>query len=240
MSCYERALHGGDPTSPLWPRALAGLATLQHAVGAPDALATSDRAVAACSAANDSDQLVFARAWRAHGLIVAGCLAEARTELARSRSLAETLGSDEGVAFSDQLLGDLLHREGDLDAAGDLLVRARDHFRAFRAPLDAGFTLVDLARVRLTQGRAVEALEVAGEALADFRRREDPRGLAAAFVCLGCAYGLLGEPGRARPPLDEALALARRWGFSPLAEEAADALARLSHLEAVADQSLAR
>ena len=75
-----------------------------------------------------------------------------------------------------------------------------------------------------SQGRPREALEVAGDALADFRRREDPRGLAAAFVCLGRAYALLGEHGRARPPLDEALALARRWGLQSLAEAAARAL----------------
>jgi predicted ATPase/DNA-binding SARP family transcriptional activator len=222
----ERALRGGDRTSPLWPRALVGIAMLAHAAGAPDALATADRAVAACEAADDSEQLVYALAWRSHGLIVAGRLDEARAQLARTRSLAETLGSDEGVAFSDQLLGDLLHRAGDLDAAGDLLVRARDRFRAFRAPLDAGYTLVDLARVRLSQGRAEQALQVAGEALADFRRREDPRGLAAAFLCLGRAYELLDDRDRARPPLEEALELARRWGFLPLAEEAEAALGR--------------
>jgi non-specific serine/threonine protein kinase len=230
-----RALAGGDRTSALWPRALTGLATLEHAVGAPQALGSSERAVAACEAAGDLDQLGMALAWRSHALIVAGRLTEARAELARTRALAEAIGSEEGVAFADQLLGDLLHRSGDLDAAADLLVSARDRFRTFRAPLDAGYTLVDLAQVRLSQRRAAEALEVAGEALTDFRRREDPRGLAAAFVCLGRAYHQLGEPNRARPPLEEALELARRWGFAPLAEEAADALDRLSF-----DQSLAR
>ena len=54
------------------------------------------------------------------------------------RWLAEAVGSKEGLAFSDQLLGNLLHRAGDLYGAGDLLVRARDLFRSFRPPLDAG------------------------------------------------------------------------------------------------------
>jgi predicted ATPase/DNA-binding SARP family transcriptional activator len=223
----ERTMRHADPRGPLWHRGCVALAMLAHAAGAPDALERADEAVAACEAAGDSEQLVMALEWRAHSLIVADRLAEARPSLAQSRALAESVGSDEGVAFADQLLGVLLHRAGDLDGAGDVLVRARDRFRTFRAPLDAGYTLVDLARVRLAQGRAHEALDVAGEALADFRRREDPRGLAAAFVSLGRAYALLGEYERARAPLDEALALAQRWGLEPLAATAARALARL-------------
>jgi tetratricopeptide (TPR) repeat protein len=224
----ERAMRDADPASSLRPRALVGLATLSHAGGATDALETADAAVAACEAAGDLDNLVYALAWRARSLIDAGRLAEARAALSSTRALAQSRGSDEGVAFADQLLGDLLHQAGDLEAAGDLLVRARDQFRRMRAPLDAGFTLVDLARVRLAQGRAHDALEVAGQSLADFRRREDPHGLAAAFICLGRAYALLGEPERARAPLDEALALSRRWSLVALGEEAAEALAQLS------------
>jgi predicted ATPase/DNA-binding SARP family transcriptional activator len=210
----ERTMLDADPAGRLWPRGLVGRTMLANAAGAPDAFETAVEAVAACEAAGDADLLVYALAWRAHALIVAGRLADARVALARARALAESTGSDEGVAFSDQLLGDLLHTAGDLDGAGDMLVRARDRFRRFRAPLDAGFTLVDLARVRLAQGRAHEALEVAREALADFRRREDPRGLAAAFACLGRAYDMLGEPERAGPLLDESMALSRRWGFT--------------------------
>jgi predicted ATPase/DNA-binding SARP family transcriptional activator len=228
----ERAMQDADPAGPLWPRGRVGVAMLAHAAGAADALDRADEAVAACEAASDSDQLVYALAWRAHSLIVVGRLDDARSTLTRTRALAETVGSDEGVAFSDQLLGVLLHRAGDLDGAADVLVQARDRFRSFRAPLDAGFTLVDLARVRLAQGQAREALEVAGEALADFRRREDPRGLAAGFVCLGRAYGLLGEHERARASLDEARALSRRWGLESLANAAERALARLPSSQA--------
>ncbi|MBA3821493.1 MAG: hypothetical protein H0X17_21595, partial [Deltaproteobacteria bacterium] len=54
--------------------------------------------------------------------------------------------------------------------------------------LDAGYTLIDLARVRLAQGRFDDAVTVAGEALADFRRREDPRGVAGSLLRLGQAY----------------------------------------------------
>jgi predicted ATPase/DNA-binding SARP family transcriptional activator len=220
----ERAIRSAAPGSPNLPRALLGRAMLACAARAPDALETAGEAIAACEAAADPEPLLFALAWRADALIRADRLVEARGLLTRARALAETLESEEGLAFCDQLVGDLLHQAGDLDGAGDLLVQARDRFRSFRAPLDAGFTLVDLARVRLSQGRAEEALQTAAEAVADFRRREDPRGLAAALACLGRAYDLLGEPGRAAPPLEEALALARRWGFPQLAEEAAAAL----------------
>jgi predicted ATPase len=228
----DRVLRDGGSDSPLLPRALVGRAVLANAAGAPDALEVAGEAVDGCEAAGADDQLVYALQWRASALIAAGRLDEARAALARGRSCAESLGDDEGVAFSDQLLGDLHHRAGDLDAAGALLVRARDRFRTFRAPLDAGYTLVDLARVRLSQGRAADALQVALEALADFRRREDPRGLAAAFVCLGRAYEVLGEPGRARPPLEEALALADRWGFPPIADEAVSVLGQVRREEA--------
>jgi predicted ATPase/DNA-binding SARP family transcriptional activator len=221
----DQALRDADPASPLLPRALVGRAMLANAAGAADALELADVAVAACEAAGDDGQLVYAMQWRANALIVAGRLDEARALVARGRAIAESLGDDEGMAFADQLLGDVLHQAGDLDAAGELLVRARDRFRTFRAPFDAGYTLVDLARVRLSQGRPVDALQVAREALADFRRREDPRGVAAAFACLGRAYAQLGEHGRARPPLEEALALSRRWGFTlPESAEVDEAL----------------
>jgi predicted ATPase/DNA-binding SARP family transcriptional activator len=220
----ERTLRTAAPGSPDRPRALLARAMLASAAGAPDALETAGEALAACEAASDPELLMFALAWRADALIRGDRLVEARGLLARMRAIAESVGSEEGLAFSDQLLGDLLHQAGDLDGAGDLLVRARDRYRSFRAPLDAGFTLVDLARVRLSQGRAEEALQAAGEAVSDFRCREDPRGLAAALACLGRAYELLGQPGRAGPALEEALELARRWGFPQLAEEAVAAL----------------
>ena len=93
-------------------------------------------------------------------------------------------------------------------------MRARDRYRRFRVTLDAGYTLIDLARVRLVQQRFDDALTVAGEAVADFRRREDPRGVAGALNLLGQAYTGLGQPERARSALDEARALADRWGIA--------------------------
>ena len=93
-------------------------------------------------------------------------------------------------------------------------MRARDRYRRLRVTVDAGYTLIDLAHVRLVQARFADALTVAGDAVADFRRRQDPRGVAGALNLLGQAYTGLGQPERARPALEEARALADRWGIA--------------------------
>jgi len=210
----DRAIEAADSGGPLRVRALYGRAILAHALGSPDAAAASAAAVEAGEAGGDAELLALALCLRGHSQMLAKRPASARADLERARAVALTVGSDEGVAFADQLLGDLALSAGELHAAGELLVRARDRFRRIRGPLDAGYTLIDLARVRLAQRRFDDALTVAGEALTDFRRREDPRGVAGALRCLGQAYAGLGQPERARPALDESRALAERWGVA--------------------------
>jgi predicted ATPase/DNA-binding SARP family transcriptional activator len=210
----ERAMEAAGPGGPLWPRAAYGRALLAHGLGSDDAAGASAAAVAAAERADDAELLAFALCLRGHSALLAKRPAAASADLERARALALEAESDEGVAFADQLLGDLALATGDLDLAGELLVRARDRFRRIRAPLDAGYTLIDLARVRLAQQRFDDALTVAREALSDFRRREDPRGVAGALRCLGQAYAGVGHPERARPALDEARALAERWGVA--------------------------
>jgi len=161
---------------------------------------------------------------RAHAVAVADAVASAHAadrpySGADPVALAAAIAAidpcpDEGIAFADQMLGNLAMTEGDLDQAAALLVRARDRYRRSRVTVDAGYTLIDLTRVRLAQHDFDEALTVAGEAIADFRSREDPRGAANALWCLGQAYAGLGQPERARHALDEARALTKRWGFA--------------------------
>ncbi len=122
--------------------------------------------------------LAVSLCWRGYELLRMRRRSEARTDLLRAHAVALSTGDDEGIAYSDQLLGDLALAEGDLDTAAALLIRARDRYRRSRVTIDAGYTLIDLARVRLAQLQFAEALTVAGEALADFRGREDPRGVA--------------------------------------------------------------
>ena len=211
-----RALAIASPGGPLWPRALVGRAILATALGVADAKGYSEAAVAAAEQAGPSDVLAVALSWRGYQLLLAGRRAEARADLERGRAIGIAVDSDEGVAFADQVLGDLAAAEGDLDTAAAMLVRSRDRYRRSRVTTDAGYVLIDLARVRLAQQRFDDALTVAGEAIADFRSREDPRGLAGALRCLGQAYDGLGQSERARSALDEFHALVDRWGGGAL------------------------
>ncbi|MFP5416560.1 MAG: ATP-binding protein, partial [Actinomycetes bacterium] len=213
MALLEEAMAGADPCDPHWPRALVGRACLTCASGL-DALGATEDAVVAAERAGEDDLLALALGWRGYELLRRRQLSEARAHLVRAQALAMGTHDDEAIAFSDQMLGELAMAEGDLDAAANLLVRARDRYRRSRVTVDAGFTLVDLARVRLAQSRFSDALTIAGEALADFRHREDPRGVASALRCLSQAYAGLGQPDRARRTLAEACALVERWGFA--------------------------
>ena len=208
----EDALAAASPGGPPWPRALYGRALLAHAENAPEIRAYARAAVRAAERAEEGELLACGLALHGHGLMLAGQLDQARTQLDRARSVAIAAGSQEGIVFAGQLRN-LALADGDLDLAGDLLVQARDHYRRTRVNLDAGYTLIDLARVRLAQGRFDEARATAGEAVADFRRRGDPRGVAGALLCLGQAYAGLGQTERAQPVLDEARSLAAQWGF---------------------------
>ena len=208
----ERAMAGVRPGGPLWPRALLGRGMLACTLGSADALACVAAAVDAAREAGEDELQAIGLCWRGYARLMAGRRRAARADLLRGRSLAESVGSDEGMAFADQLLGDIARAEGDLRTAGRLLVRARDRYRRSRGTVDAGYTLIDLARVRIAEARFADALSVAADAVADFRSREDPRGLAGALQCLGEAYRGLAEPGRARAALEESRAIAQRWG----------------------------
>lgn len=212
LALLDRSIAAADPLGPLWPQALLVRSVLAQATGSSDVEAAAQAAVDAAEEAENVDLLAFSLCWRGHALLVAGRREQARADLLRARTMAVTAESQEGMAFSDQLLGDLAMTEGDLETAGDLLVRARDRYRRSRVGVDAGYTLIDLARVRLAQQRFDDALTVAGEALADFRRREDPRGVATALQCVGQGYSGLGQPDRARAALDESRVMLERWG----------------------------
>jgi tetratricopeptide (TPR) repeat protein len=204
----ERALARAAPTG----RALVGRCALAHLAGATGTADLGDAAVALCEAERDDELLSLALCWRAHERIATGRLAHAREDSLRAHAVAARAGSEEGLGFSDQLLGDVLERQGDLVGAHAALARSVARYRKLRAPLDAGYALVDFARVTLACGDADEAVTLAGAAVEDFRHREDPRGRAAACAVLGRAYQRVGEPDRARAVFDETAALSRRWG----------------------------
>jgi tetratricopeptide (TPR) repeat protein len=224
----EQAMELAAPGCPARLRASYGLARLAQAAGTADALRLASDAVAAGRCAGDPERLGLALCIQAQVMTHAGRGGAAALKLNRARPLFEEAGSEEGIAYADQLLGCILHEAGDLDAAAGVLERARDRFRRMRGDLDAGYTLVDLARVRLDQRRPHAALAEGEAALADFRRRQDPRGIASACICLGRASAQLGRPERAREMLCEALALSRRWELSSTEQEAEHAMADIA------------
>jgi hypothetical protein len=85
--------------------------------------------------------------------------------------------------------------------------------------------LIGLARVALAQDRPETAAEHATQALADFRRRDDARGVAGSLVPLGVARRRLGEDEPGLRLLAEARDLAHRWGFATTERDAERALA---------------
>ncbi|WP_053227431.1 ATP-binding protein [Solirubrobacter soli] len=221
----ERALALSGPHSPWWPHALVTRSWMATGAATADAVAITDEAVAVCERVG-GDDLGQALANSAQALIAAGRLDDARVAIERSRAIFSTIPRlEEGVIFADQCLGCLLLERGELDEAEALLVRAHDAMRRMRGTRYAGFTLIELARVQLAQRRPDAAAETAAHALADLRRREDSRGIAGALTCLGRARAALGESDQARAHLEEAVAIAERWGFANWAREAERALA---------------
>jgi predicted ATPase/DNA-binding SARP family transcriptional activator len=224
----DHALRIADPGSRWRSRGLVGRAWLAYAAESPDLLAIARESVAACERHGDPDLLAAAVRVEAYALMATGALPDARAAVERARELAASSGDDEGLAIAEQQLGNLLSRAGDLDGAAERLLRARDGMRRLRGTLDAGWVLVELARVMLARRRPDEAIEPATDAVADFRRRGDPRGVAGGFLCLGQAHAALGDRRIARAMLDEALEISDRWGYPAQTREARRALAELS------------
>ena len=219
-----RALDLAGPASRWRARGLVGQAWLGVAAGAAEAVELAREAVTACEVHPDRTLLALALAALANAQLTTGALAETRTVARRARKLFAEMGHEEGIALADQLLGLVLFRTGRPDAAADRLLRVRDRLRRLRGTLDAGWTLVQLADVMLARGRPREAIDPATDAVADFRHRGDPRGLAAGFIALGRAHAALGEEDRGRTLLEEALELSNRWGYAPEAAQAENAL----------------
>jgi predicted ATPase/DNA-binding SARP family transcriptional activator len=223
----DHAIRISDPSSASWPHALVARSWMATGAATADAVAITDATVAACERAGDPGLLGEALANRAQALIAVRRLGEARADIERSRALCASVArlQEEGVIFADQCLGCVLLEAGQLDEAEVLLVRAHDAMKRMRGTRYAGFTLIELARVQLAQRRPEAAAETAANALADLRRREDPRGVAGARPWVRRAPGALGDLERARIDLEEAVEVAERWGFEAWATEADRALA---------------
>jgi hypothetical protein len=98
--------------------------------------------------------------------------------------------------------------------------------RAYRVDVDAGWILVQLGEAQLALDDVDSAIEAAESAVRDFSEREDPKGLAAAYVLLGRA-SVSRDPPRARALLEEAAAVSERWGYESQSRNARATLTAL-------------
>jgi predicted ATPase len=204
-------------------RGLIASAWLYRLVGDAEAQRQARKAVVACIDERP-DLLGLALAVLAEAQILVGELDDAHDTIERARKAFEGTEFAEGPHLTEELLGEVAFRRGDLDDALAHLRRSRDLYRELRGSLDAGWTLVVLAEVALASGEVDEAAEAANDAVADFRARGDPRGLAAAFVLLGRTYAARRDARYANELFVEARELAREWECPVELEQAERAL----------------
>jgi predicted ATPase/DNA-binding SARP family transcriptional activator len=224
LTLLLRALELAPAESPWRPRGLVSLSWLELAAAAPQAGESAAAAVAACED-GDPELLAFAHAGLAQLQAATGRLDDAERSVELSGALFDELAHGEGRPLTDELRGIVCARRGDLDRALRYLTRSRDGYLELRGHPQAGWTHIHLAHVQLALDLLTEAEASARTAIDEFQSRHDPRGLAAAYTCLGRARTLQGDLDHARPLLEEAAALARRWGYGPEAAEAEAALA---------------
>ena len=222
----DRALTLARADSPWRARGLVAKAWLSVAAAAAGAEEDARAAVAGCRQAEPA-LLGLALAALADCLVADGKLDEADRVVGRARAAFDESGLDEGRHLTVQLEGEILLRRGDSAGALARLRRARDLYREHRGNVDAGWTLVTLAEAAIAAGELAEATTAASEAVEDFQRRGDPRGLAAALVLLGRAFAARDECDRARDLLREAGRLAERWEYRLELESAETALREL-------------
>lgn len=207
-------------------RGLVGMAWLCLVAGDEEALQPARDAVTACEDGEPA-LLGLALAALAQCHMAMGELDEAEATIRRSQEVFVETAFAEGIQFSEQLLGEARYRRGKVEDALDHLRRSRDLYRELRGDLDAGWTLVLLAKVALDAGHVEEAAAAARDAIADFRLRGDPRGVASACVVRGRTYLELGDRERGQELLLEARGLAREWGYPKELADAESVLAGL-------------
>jgi predicted ATPase/DNA-binding SARP family transcriptional activator len=222
----DRALGLAGAASRWRARALMGKVHLQAAAGDPEASATGALAVAAAEDA-DPEVLGLALAGFAQALMAQGRFDEAQQAIERAHRIFGELAHPEGLHYTDELMGVARYLRGDLEGALAFLLRSRDGYFEMRGSAQAGWTHIHLARVQLDLGQLDDAELSARTGIEEFQSRHDPRGLAAAYTCLGRAHVARGDRERARVYLDEALKIAHRWQYPIETTEAEAALGLL-------------
>jgi predicted ATPase/DNA-binding SARP family transcriptional activator len=142
-----------------------------------------------------------------------GYLFEGRQHL---RATLQASGPPDTPARAQALLGAarLALHQSDLDEADAFAQEGRERFRSLGDTRGLAAALLCLGEVAFARGQfAAEPL--LAEGLEACRQSGWAQGSARALVKLGAAAIMLGEPSRARAPLEEGLALAERLGDAP-------------------------
>jgi diguanylate cyclase (GGDEF)-like protein len=122
---------------------------------------------------------------------------------ANARALSVTLGDEQGVAFSDMRICDVMIDLGDLRAARS---RCEDALKIFAASGTIDVvkqTRASLAQIDLAEGRAARALQILDEILANGATDMPPREVAPLFKLRGEANAALGNLKQAYADLSE-------------------------------------
>ncbi len=226
LDFLQRALDLAPPGS-LWrPRALMAVLYLQLAAGSNEAPTTALSAITACEHA-DPELFGLSLAGLAQTHMLQGRFDDAEQAIERAHLIFGELAHPEGLHFTDELMGVARHLRGDLESALSYLLRSRDGYFEMRGSAQAGWTHIYLARVQLELGLLDDAEASARTGIEEFQSRHDPRGMAAAYTCLGQTQAARGDTERARLFLDEALELAHRWKYPIETMEAEAALGLL-------------
>lgn len=223
----ERALEVADDQNPRRTWAMTFHASLAMAMGDARAVELGSRAVTYCEGARQVQPLGWSLAVLAFALLEQHRPDEALEAARRASKIFSELGEDEGVANSQLQTGVAYLQQRDLKRASAQLNASLRAFRRIRGT-HAGWVLVYLSETSLARGDTTAAIRWANQAVADFREREDARGLAAAFVRLARAYGELAETARAAALLREAADIAARFGYRTQAAEVGSALGSLA------------
>ena len=227
LKYLERASQMAPAESQWRPRALMVMAHLQLAAGDAAASTTAANATAACEHA-DPRLFGFALAALGQSRMLDGRLDEAEEAIGRAHLIFGEVMDPEGLHFTDELLGVARYLRGDLERALHYLLRSRDGYFEMRGSAQAGWTHIHLARVQFELGLLDDAETSARTGIEEFQSRHDPRGMAAAYTCLGRTHAARGDTERARLFLDEALELADRWSYPIETAEAEAALGLLA------------
>jgi DNA-binding SARP family transcriptional activator/tetratricopeptide (TPR) repeat protein len=221
----ESAAKTGDRLGEAWALNTLGFALVK--LGDPEAFAHLERALAVRQEFGDTwGEAQTAIALGEGHLRMHGAGEDALRYLRRAVDLLEPMGpvSLRSVALNN--LGEIYFGLGDLDAAADCYLQARDIGREISGHAE-GHALANLGRVYMRQQRLGEAVAMLKEALSRNRASGDRGGEAEGLLGLAAAQAETGDRTGARASLTEALKIFEQTGDHEQAAKAAALLASL-------------